>query len=228
MLQAYPLNIMSSRLVPNIVCDGNSITAGGNATSSEKKWTSLLAGSPLLVSRNVAVANKGISGQDAEAMLSNHSDIDALWVDGMKNILIAWEITNSIQHGDTPSEAIDALGDYCAAVQAVHQWDIFVANALPRYQSVAGEALNQSSVDNINNLIVSANAILRNKYKQFSQHHIDMRFSGSAFNFSDYTAMSFINSGVYSFGDAPLWVHPNDTGHALIRRIIAHALRIAA
>lgn len=226
MIQGFPHGIMSGPLVPNICCDGNSITQGMRASNASYWYPTQVSASPIASSRNVAVTNLGIVGQTGEDMLANHVDVDATWVDGKQNILIAWEITNSVRGGDTPAQAVAAIASYCAAVKLVHPWKIAVITVIPRYQTIVGDAENQANVDLLNLKLNQANELLISGYRAYADYLIDMRYPGSPWNLPDYSDASFSACGLFSPLDPPHWVHPNNTGYTLIAKIVSHRLRV--
>ena len=71
------------------------------------------------ISNALTISNIGKSGQTIRQMIATRSDVLASFVPGRRNILIAFEITNSIFNGvsRTGLQAIADLAEYIIAVQ---------------------------------------------------------------------------------------------------------------
>lgn len=201
----------------NIVCDGNSLTEGVGGTP----YTTYLSALPPL-SGQCTVSNSAIGGQTTANMTSNAADIDAAFVSGKTNILIAWEGANSIYGGKTAEQAITDLQSYISRVLSAHQWKIVVMTCLPR--QTYDEALSAS----VNSSIDSYNATLRNSFRGIGiSALVDVRKSGSPFNISGYTDADFsalvASSGLWAV-ESP-HVHLNGPGYQVIAQMVADTLR---
>lgn len=167
------------------------------------------------------IANKGISGQTVADMTSNATDIDATWVAGKTNVLLLWEITNSIfVQGRTGLQACSDMTAYIAARQAVHPWTVVLMTCLPR-----GDHLGSTwNVTTGEAELEAANAYLRANYKSMgAKALVEVRQPGGPFNFTD-------SSNAANFPSS-LWIdrtHPtNGTGggKAIIAGYISDVLR---
>lgn len=193
----------------NVTFDGNSLADAAYSTLC----TQISARRPLL--GIATINNKAINGQTVAMMTSNATDVDNTWVAGSVNILIAWEITNSIfVENKTGLAACSELAAYIAARKAVRPWLVVVPTCLPRgdhlgshYTATTGEVE-----------LLAANNYLKNNYRGMGIHRlVDIR--QGPFSFTDPTnAANFPSS---------LWVdktHPNTAGHAYTAGYIADAL----
>lgn len=176
--------------------------------------TQLQALAPL--SGNFTIVNKGLSGQTVANMTSSAGDVDAAWVAGKTNVLLLWEITNSIfVEGKTGLQACADMSSYIAARKAVHPWIVVLMTCIPR-----GDFLgNTWNVTDGEVQLQAANTYLRNNYKTMGARAlVEMR--QGPFNFTD--------SGNGANFPAALWTdrtHPNSTGKAYCAQYIAQTLR---
>lgn len=113
-----------------IVCDGNSLTAGGWPTN----LSTLLSNMGYV---GFTVHNKGVGGQTTAQMEADAvSDIDSLY-DGNKTcILVAWEVGNDIYFNGNVSSAITNITTYCTNRKAVG-WKVVLVGLPDRIQTTA-------------------------------------------------------------------------------------------
>lgn len=109
----------------NVVCVGDSITAGLGVTTP---WPSSLS-----LTLSSTVTNKGISGnQMAYVAPYGGGNVDPLLVAGQKNVLIIWLGTNDFAVGGaTPATVEGELATYVAARQAAG-WYVISVNMIDR------------------------------------------------------------------------------------------------
>ncbi len=166
-------------------------------------------------------------------MLSDHSDVDAAWASGKRNVLIAWELTNSINLGGTAQSAVTDLLNYIDAVKAVHDWCVIVVGAIPRWTqrfSVdGGVQTTQGMADTYNAMLLDANALLRAQWAGVADAYIDPQAPGSLFAFSDFNRSTFASSGLYVLDDdyagiEGMYAHCSDAGYAEVARLAALSL----
>jgi hypothetical protein len=206
-----------------ITCDGNSLTNGhGDGTPYP---TQLAALSPL--SGAVTVANLGISGQVTEAMTSSAADVNAEYVAGKTNVLIAWEGINSLNNSDTPRQAADAMWAYIAARLALHPDYLVMLMIAPPRQLGVSEANDIA----FNALTDQYNVILKNEWRANGvKFLLDIRQAGSFLNLPDYTRATFAASGAQGWW-APAEVgtngltHYSTQGYGAVAQMVATALR---
>jgi hypothetical protein len=194
-----------------ITFDGNSLV--------DQNYSDLAAQLQALPPLNgqFTIANKGISGQTIANMAGSAGDVDAAWVAGKTNVLLLWEITNSIfVEGKTGLQACAELSSYIAARKAVHPWIVVLMTCIPRgdffgsgtWDATTGEVQLQS-----------ANTYLRNNYKAMGARAlVEMRQGPFAFTDSANGA-NFPPS---------LWTdrtHPNSAGKAYCAQYIADVLK---
>jgi hypothetical protein len=113
-------------LIGQIVFDGNSMTAAASS-SYPATVMSLLGGT--YRSNNV-----GVSGQTTIEMLADAAtQIYPLYVPGIKNILVYWEVTNDLKLGASRADAQARMIQYCQAGKAAG-YKVVVVNIIPRDQ----------------------------------------------------------------------------------------------
>jgi lysophospholipase L1-like esterase len=115
----------------NIVCDGNSLTAGSganNATAYPPQLETLLRAT----GRNDCVSNIGIGGQVTTAMTAKAAaHIDANWEGSPQKIVVAWECTNDLFFGTSAATAYSNFVSYCQARRAAGA-QVVAVTVLPR------------------------------------------------------------------------------------------------
>jgi lysophospholipase L1-like esterase len=179
----------------NIVCDGNSITLGTESNTG-KSYPALLADA-LYAYPTATVTNKGVNSQTSAQMEADAvTDIDSHLQPGKLNILIAWELTNSLYFRRTVQQAFTDFKTYCLHRKQAG-WKVVVITALYR-NHIASDG---TSIAVFNGEINQVNDSLKAKYKTFSDVLVDVRtnpvFTGSM-------------SSTYSSDDG---VHPNKMGY---------------
>ncbi|MEI6317421.1 MAG: hypothetical protein WCS09_02825 [Pseudomonadota bacterium] len=195
--------------------DGNSLMAGAGSTGGQTLPVQLAALSPVTIVGG-SIANVGVSAQSSRNMngLENDgspgtgtnvaTDIQAQY-DGGKanNILLAWEVTNSLYFDRTVRQAVDDFWAYCDARRG-EGWKVVVLNTIPRYQNAAG------GIATYNQKLIDANALLLAEWRSHANAHVDLRAPGSPFAFTSFNEADFTGSGVYD----PDNIHGNNAGYA--------------
>lgn len=213
-----------------VLCDGNSLTAGQGASSSANYYPAVLAGLAPLAAGSIPVANIGVGGQTAAQMTSTRGDVTAAFAAGKTNVLVAWELTNSLYFGRTAQQAVDDLLAYVEAVIADNSaWKVAVVTAIPRYQKRAADGtFNDAAVTAYNAEIDAANALLRAQWRGVAKMLVDLRTGDSGFNFSTYGSSVFDATGLYvneSADGGTVRVHCSNAGYAEVARVVARDLR---
>ncbi|MBY0236649.1 MAG: SGNH/GDSL hydrolase family protein [Burkholderiaceae bacterium] len=207
-----------------ITCDGNSLTAGLRSSNpAVNSYPAVLATLAPIVGTGTTVTNLGISGQTGQDMTNSRGDVSGAWVSGKKNVLICYEFTNSVYSGRTPTQAVDDLLAYVAAVKATNKWIVAVATCPPAYAVLQGDALNQANSDKFNALLDAANAQLAARWRGVADYFIDMRANGSQMNITPYTPAAFAASGMF-VQENGLWLHCSDAGYAAMAQAFASAI----
>lgn len=190
----------------NVVWDGNSLVAGSGASGSSKYLPAQTMALAPLVGSGATSVNCGVSGQSFRMMngldSGSAADVDAAWASGKYNVLVPWEITNTIAfYGRSVAQCVQDCIDYIAARKAVHPWRVILPTALPRYG--ASDAL-----------LVQFNALARANYRAWGADAlVDIRAPGSKFDF-DGTLASGFQATQSLWSDTSAWVHLNDAGYA--------------
>jgi lysophospholipase L1-like esterase len=184
----------------NVVCDGNSLTKGTAGPNEGKKYPQFLQDSLRSVTKVDTVYNLGVDSQSAQDMDSADTDIEAKWSAFHKrNIVIAWEITNSLWYGATAQGAIDELKTYCLH-QKRRGFEVVVLTCLPR---------GNINADSIN----IANTLLRSQYLSFADKLVDLTTSPEL---NDYT------NETYWFGDH---IHLKEAGYKIVAKRVFDAIK---
>lgn len=212
-----------------MVIDGNSLVAGVGASGATKYMSAQLqAMAP--ISNVVTITNKGVGGQTIDNMITAGFNIDALYVAGKKNILLAWEGTNQIiSNNITGAAAGVKMGNYVAARLAANAgWKIVLIGTIPR-QSVGAYTQNVGGVNGANAELIAYDNYLRDNWRAMgAKEFITLRNAGSIFVLPDYTSGSFENPPYINYeaaGESTAHIHLNDLGYNAVAQIVAAALR---
>jgi hypothetical protein len=201
----------------NVVFDGNSMTAGTGSTGGQTFPVQTMAA--LDVSGAVS-SNLGVSGQTWRMMDGRDSgsaaDVDAAWVDGRRNVLVAWETTNSTFSGArTAAQIISDTQSYITDRLSAHPWTIVLVGALPR--GGAGYTAQNQTIIDVNDHFAA-------NYEAMGAHaYADTRQTGSVFDFFGDVDASFTATQAY-WSEMSAWVHPNNAGYAVVAGYVAAAI----
>jgi hypothetical protein len=143
------------------------------------------------ISGKFTVTNKAINGQNTQQMIANASDVDSSYVNGKRNILFVWELTNNIHNiGRTGPQTIQDTIDYIAARQAYvaanrpgqKPWIVVLATGTPRGDFLGPYfTAEQAEVE-----MQYCNAYIRNNYKVMgATAYVEMRRAGGPWDFTD-------------------------------------------
>ncbi len=129
----------------NVVCDGNSLTLGVGAT------TSYPAQLDALCSAAVTVTNLGVSGQTTNDMWSDYlTQVRPLASSRAdRNVLVLWEVRNSMFGGATPRTAVDTLWTYVDRAR-ISGWEVYVCTVIA---SVETGSLTDAKITEANGYI---------------------------------------------------------------------------
>jgi lysophospholipase L1-like esterase len=113
--------------------------------------------------------NLAVGGQTSAQMLADAAtQVDPL-LRADRKILIAWELTNSLYFGATPTQAQQDFEAYCSA-RKLAGWKIVVLTTLPRNQ-----APTVGTIAQYNSNLDIVNSWLRSNYKRFADSLVDVR-----------------------------------------------------
>ena len=207
----------------NIVCDGNSLGAGQGASQTlAAAVAALLAGS----FASVSASSVAISGQSVQAMINSAADVDASFIAGKINILLAWETTNSIASDRiTPAQTAAAWQSYYAARLAVHPgWKIIHLGTIPRQGGFADTT--QPTIDAGNAALVQADALIQAAYRGWGvKRYVDLRGTGSPFRYRDFSATTFAENDDFWNEPAGGRIHLHDAGQKFVSGLVAGEVR---
>ena len=188
----------------NIVVDANSLFARWVAPGIQD-----VAGfKNLIQSTGANVGNCAIPGQTWADMTKNATDVQGLWRDGKKNILVTGETTNSIfVEGASVAKTVADAKAYIAARRASQKWDyVVLCGTIPRGDKATAQEnveLNKRIIDVDNQL--KADDSLYNTwvdFRAFSSEWFGLRNDGYTAKFMDSTATCNPVSG------KPDMIHP--------------------
>ena len=204
----------------NIVCDGNSLTAGDGGTAYPAQMK-LLA--PL--NNIVTVANCGRNGRTTTGLVFN--DAELFHVATKTNIYVVQELSNAL--ANTPSltgpAACQQMTNHIANVKTLRYWRRVVLLTCEPRQTSAGAA---QTLD-LNARIDAANAYMRANFKAMGADAlVDLRAPGSPFNIPDYAMQTFedfaASSGLWKANEAGQHVHLNTAGYGIKAQMVAAVL----
>lgn len=186
----------------NIVCDGNSLTAG--SYSSSPYPNQLLSAVNAIVS-GATVVNKGISAQQTTQMIAKAvTDIDSLISSSRPNILCVWEVTNDINYNGSAATAISNMTTYCQGRKAAG-WKIILMGVIDRNQTTQGGLTPTQYRDQL----TLANAAMRQNFLTIGANvFVDL--------ISDARLQNAAN-GTYFIGDQ---IHLNGAGNSVVVELI--------
>jgi len=184
-----------------IACDGNSLTIGTGGSSPYPAQLSVLLGNRWMV------RNFGVGAQTTAAMISDAAaQIDTIFDNSTKKVVVCWEGTNDLFFGATATAAYNRLVQYCQERQSAGL-QVVIATILPRSDtSTPGSFETDRQTINTNiraNWATYADAL--------ADVAADTRIgdAGDELNTTYYTADK---------------VHMNDTGYGVVAEIIKTAI----
>lgn len=162
----------------------------------------------LIQSTGANVGNCAIPGQTWADMTKNASDVQGLWRDGKKNILVTGETTNSIfVEGATVAKTVADAKAYIAARRASQKWDyVVLCGTIPRGDKATAQenaTLNRSLLEVDTQL--RADASLYDSwvdFRAFSPEWFGLRPDGYSAKFMDSVATC------NTVGGKPDMIHP--------------------
>lgn len=105
-----------------IVCDGNSLTYGANASNQlTTSYPGVMQAEPNLVAINAKVYNKGVNGQTTQQMQADAAtDIDPLYTRSVRSMVVFWEGGNDFSFNNIIADSVYAhIVRYCTERRAV-------------------------------------------------------------------------------------------------------------
>lgn len=206
---------------PLVAFHGNSITEGTNTTALDGYWgVAVRARSP-----QPYFFRYGFSGYTIANLIDDFSTVIGPLYSASRthNILVMWEITNSLGTGSTDVQAISDLVTYCTAAKA-QGWTIILLDCLDRQQ--AGLPANFTTYR------ASVNSTLSTQFSVATADSLVWAAgSGSVAAVADYlvkvsTITQLLDSTNQTYYDSS-FTHPSSAGHALIGPPVASALGFA-
>jgi hypothetical protein len=202
----------------NVVFDGNSLVSGEASTGAGGQTLpqKMAARTPVLTYGGVC-PNLGGSGQTWRQMSGlvgayTAADVDNAYTPGRENILVCWETTNSIATGRTVSEAVADCTEYIAARKAKRAWSaVILLTALPR--SIIDPSLRSWNTYALANYLAMG-----------ADYIVDVRQSGSPFNFAGEVDANFVAVQPLFYETSSPWTHLTDAGYVYVANYLATTL----
>lgn len=211
----------------NVTMDGNSIVYGYRAPGPGTTIANNLSsqGYSPLYGQGMTVGNVAVSGQTWADMLSTRPS----FVAGKRNIVIAWEGTNSVYSGRTGAQSLADAAAYAAALHADNSaWEIVTGTCIPRQ---GGYTTHYPSIAALNAEIDAYNIGMLAQFTQLGfTACCDVRASGSPFAmYGDYSDANFAAVDARAGGScwlegANARIHMTDFGDAVLARMFAATL----
>ena len=186
----------------NLVCDGNSITAGYPWENTEASYPAQLKKQLNAIGLYCQVTNIGVSGQTTLQMLADGStQVPALFKPSMTNVLIACEGGNGILVGDTAQRAYDLFVSYCVNRKS-EGWYVITFGNFTRAETPSWGTNAQYEVR-----LSDYNKLCFNNWRSFCDAYVDVR-----------RALPMIVTGTEYMPDG---VHPSATAYSLMACVLA-------
>ena len=203
----------------SLTCDGNSLTNQNEYTPAYPLL--MLDMSPVTDAAIQRVIDVGYPGDTAAMMKSKRGRVTSAYDPTVKhNVLVAWELTNSIFYGETPAQAVDDLIDYVRTVKSENNWKVAVVTSIPRGAGKNNQSATQSNIDQYNADLLTANNMLKARWSEAADLLIDIREDGSPFAFQTFQIGQFVASRLY----VPDNIHCTPYGYSVVAQIVAKHL----
>ena len=210
----------------NVTFTGNSLVAGTGSSGPPYYLPSQVTNGSPIAGTGITVHNTGVGAATWASLVP--SSVNATFVGGKKNVLIAWETTNDIYFGATPAQATIDMLAYFNAILALNTWSaIVLLTCHPRWFS------NQPTTNTLNANLTTWNNSARANYKLWGMNNLtpatpvilcDVVSPGSPFVF-DTTNQANWSATLYSMVDLPnSIVHLTDVGYGVIAGMVGAAL----
>lgn len=200
-------NWQAANVRPQIICTGNSLTAGTGASDAAHSFPRQLA----VLMPTWDVVNMGVSGVDTNYLISHDPiDLDApLYGTSRKqNICVCWEITNDLVNGNHGTTATyNSVVQWCNDRRAAG-WKVLVGTAIDRDPTNAASGGNASFATQR----LAVNALVVANWATFADGLVDL--AGNA-NLATNTNETYFD---------PDHVHLNDTGYGVVASLVQAAV----
>jgi lysophospholipase L1-like esterase len=145
----------------NLVCEGDSLTAGaglGESSLFPYKFLQLKG----LTTTPWGYRIQATGGEDVADLVARAGTTDMFLDETPQNILTVWVGTNNLVAGSTPQQTLTALAAYCRARRAMG-WKVAVFTTLPRNVG-----------DNFENKRLEYNQLIRDYRRDWSDYFVDI------------------------------------------------------
>jgi lysophospholipase L1-like esterase len=188
-----------------ILCDGNSLTAGDGTTVTTHSYPGQVNQILTTLGVNALVQNFGVNSQTTLDMLAHaHAQIDPLFNPKFNvNVVVAWEGTNQLYFGGTGAQAYQTLLQYCLGRRAAG-FKVLILTILPRAN--AGVPVTFEMDRNF------VNSALRNNWQEFADGIVDVA--------ADPRLQDATNRTYYLSDGA----HLNDAGYQIVAQQVGAAV----
>jgi lysophospholipase L1-like esterase len=199
-----------------VVCDGNSLTHGAQASDPSKAYPAQMATLSNYAPLHPVTINIGVNGQQTSDMISRApSFLQPLYAHNRpRNYVVAWEIGNDIFFNGDAIGAYNRFAQYCIT-QKANGWRVVVINVPYRDNTFMGWPITPGgdTPDQYTSKVNIANALLKQNYTQYSVGLVDLA--------GDPRFQSF--DPTYYNADH---THLTDTGYLVVAELVAFVLTI--
>jgi lysophospholipase L1-like esterase len=197
-----------------IVCDGDSITAGDGLSAGNKYPEQLQA----ILGNAWQVDNVGVSGQTLDNMQTTRTDVDSLYSgSNAYNVNVCFGGTNDIYFNASAATTETRVQAYCAASRSTG-FKVVVCTLLPRGDFPGTSTLPADAETNHETRRLAFNTWLRANWSTFADALCDLAADARLGDDGDE------DDTTYYQGDK---VHPNSVGAAKIAERVAAAVAMA-
>lgn len=197
-----------------VVCDGNSLTHGAQASGPEKAYPSQMGTFDFYSKFGPNTFNIGVNGQQTSDMIFRAPFyLQPLFdVTDPRNYLVAWEIGNDIFYNGDAIGAYNRFAQYCTT-QKANGWRVVVVNVPYRDNSFMGWPITPGgdTPTQYTEKVNIANTLLKQNYSQYAVGFVDLA--------ADPRFQSF--DPIYYNEDH---THFTDTGYLVIAELVAFIL----
>jgi hypothetical protein len=148
-----------------IICDGNSITAGGQYGGTP--YPAHLKNLPVFNSVGCVVVNAGVGGQTTQQMTDDAvNQIDSQFTTSRLCVVVAMEMSNDLYFNRDVAGACSRFKTYCLSRRNAG-FKVVTVSICDRYVPDYGD------VQGFRNMIAACNTWLRNDWQSFANSYVD-------------------------------------------------------
>lgn len=194
-----------------VVCDGDSITAGQGLSAANKYPAQMQA----LLGNTWQIDNTGVSGQTVAQMQSTRTDVDAFYSgSNTRNVVVCGGGTNDLYFNASAATLETRIQDYCASCKSqgfeVYVWTLLPRGDFPGTSTLPGaDAAAQETEFEVRR--TAYNTWLRSSYASFADGICDLAADSTIGEDGDEDSATYYQDTV----------HPTTAGATIIAGIVA-------